>query len=195
MGSPESKPLLAGLLKDFYDTAVKPDDILIVNPYSIKQFIDEGRESLDSEGKLRTGSQFLETKRDITCTIVNTADFTVEMQVARDSRYLKRILYYWADLYMNNYGKKNDESKYESLKPVWSLNILDFELFADDDCYHIFDIRNRREPHNSLPMPLKDIMLLGFFELNKDASVIPAWQAWKEFLKTGQVPDCAPAYL
>jgi len=195
LGSNESKPLLAGLLKEFYNTSVRPEEISIINPYSIKQFANDTEDATETTRQPLVQSQFVETKRDITCTIINTADFTIEMQVAHDRTFIKRILYYWADLYMHNYSKNNEGNKYASLKPVWSLNILDFNLFDDDDCYHLFNIRNHLKPHAPLPLPLSDIMTLGFFELNKDASANPAWQGWKEFLKTGQVPNYAPDYL
>jgi len=85
--------------------------------------------------------------RDETGLVVN-----VEVQTQNKPAYLNRTLFYWARLYVRQMSRGDD---YAALRPVISLNLLEFDLFEGDSWLH-----HSRLPHTDQ---------LGFIyvELNK----------------------------
>ncbi|MEI0567069.1 Rpn family recombination-promoting nuclease/putative transposase [Brachyspira pulli] len=85
-----------------------------------------------------------ETIVDVKCITQNGSVVIIEIQLQGNSRLPERILYYWA----SNYSKllKQGE-KYDSLTPVISINLLNFNLDDEDNihsCYMIYDTNNKK---------------------------------------------------
>ena len=85
-----------------------------------------------------------ETIVDVKCITQNGSVVIIEIQLQGNSRFPELILYYWA----SNYSKllKQGE-KYDSLTPVISINLLNFNLDDEDNihsCYMIYDTNNKK---------------------------------------------------
>jgi len=180
-GTPENICVIVGFLKDFFGIIVTEQQVRVVNPYSIRDY---------------DNSDLREIKRDATLTIIDTAEVTIEMQVNRQVDFPKRAVHYAADLFTSNYGKvrQTDQSssatKYQALKPVWSMNILGYRFFADDDALRVFSLRNNKTGE----LYPGDLLRIGFFELAKTPET-PALAAWRHFFQTGQALPDAPDYI
>lgn len=83
----------------------------------------------------------------------------IEMQVLSQKDYVKRILFYWAKLYVSYLETGNP---YETLKQTISVNILNFNLFDCESYWSRFSLRE--DFRNEL---LTDLQQLYFFELGK----------------------------
>ena len=180
----EHPEIVQGFLKDFLDFDLDIAQIRIKNPDSIRHANIEANVESDEANLLRA------TYRDITIAI-DTADITIEMQLVRQSKYLQRALYYLADLYTSNYGTDTAaNSLFDSLKPVWSISILGFNLFADDVAFRVFSLRDEDAGVALEPKLLR----LGFLELRKPIDS-KAQARWRKFFISGKVDPDAPQYL
>ncbi|MEI0477758.1 Rpn family recombination-promoting nuclease/putative transposase [Brachyspira pulli] len=85
-----------------------------------------------------------ETIVDVKCITQNGSVVIIEIQLQGNSRFPERILYYWA----SNYSKLLKQGKkYDSLTPVISINLLNFNLDDEDNihsCYMIYDTNNKK---------------------------------------------------
>ena len=142
-------------------------NINVLNDYFVRYlFSDKGSEAilldfinsimLDSNMKTFVALEILtpfnykennedkETIVDVKCITQNGTVVIIEIQLQGNSRFPERILYYWA----SNYSKllKQGE-KYDSLTPVISINLLNFNLDDEDNihsCYMIYDTNNKK---------------------------------------------------
>ncbi|AXY26175.1 hypothetical protein CL176_09280 [Suicoccus acidiformans] len=98
-------------------------DVQLANPYTI--------EAYKAKGKPET------TEVDFLAQDIEGRYVTIEMQVHREPYFLERIHYYAGGVYRKNYGREKEQivphNRYSSLRQVYSINILDFDLFARDD--------------------------------------------------------------
>gem|GEM_PF-1830876 len=197
-GDERHKDVLAGFIRDVFNLNVEPMDLEITDSYSI-EMLPIGRFGM--RGKRREKLQ--QRLRDVTV-IVNLARhnngdvggtgpvlgaafgpvITLEMQVQPQKPYVARALNYASGVYLKF------SSEISSARPVWSMNILAFNLFDDDVAlrsYGFYDVATFQ--------PLDpELMRIGFFELPK-VSDSPALRAWRTFFLTGKVADDAPEYL
>jgi hypothetical protein len=82
--------------------------------------------------------------------------------------------------------------RYSSLRPVYSLNILGYTHFPDDDdalrIFELFDAkRNKRFT--------KDYLRIGYFELTKSGIETQKQRYWHDYFNTGVVGPEAPEYI
>ena len=82
--------------------------------------------------------------------------------------------------------------RYSSLRPVYSLNILGYTHFPDDDdalrIFELFDAkRNKRLK--------KDYLRIGYFELTKNGLETQRQHYWHDYFNTGIVGPDAPDYI
>ena len=79
---------------------------------------------------------------------------------------------------INKSGRLN---RYSGIKPVYSLNILGYNHFDDEDALRIFELydpeRNKRFE--------KRLLRLGYFELNKPRVETLNQKHWYDYFKTG----------
>jgi len=177
-----------GFIADFFGLKVRLADIHIADPYSIKSY--QERLGADEAG---IQQRLHETIRDVTVAVKNV-DITVEMQIRTERHFVARAYYYLADRYTSHYREDPSvgRNKYASLRPVWSLNVLDGSVF---DCAHAFHMFAFTDPDTgeALTPPLARF---GFLELDKHKrDTAPARRRWRRFLKTGIVYQSDPSYL
>jgi len=186
----EHADIIAAFINDFTDLNVTPNQIRILNPYSIKTYQQQIAEKVRDYPDLQTGD-LRWIAHDAVIAIIETADVTIEMQLAPDAEFLKRAHYYLADVYAANYNHQpTTESRFKPLKPVWSINILGYRLFDDDLAY-----RTTTNYVDQTHLPLEPpLFRFGFFELTKPTTD-PRLAAWQRFFTTGLVATDAPPYL
>jgi len=196
----EHKNVIQGFLNEVLGLDVDADDIVIKNPYSIKSFEEDVKriEEAEGEGDIEKVTKLRQTIRDVTLSVIDLADVTIEMQLAKPKDFLTRMHYYLDETYTGNYNRNISEgqTRYSSLKPVISLNVLDFDFFEGDRALRSFTYRDDEtgaaleseiregfaSEHNLAGRPLKQI---GFFELKKHAVKDKDVANWRDFIKSG----------
>ena len=81
--------------------------------------------------------------------------------------------------------------RYSSLKPVYTLNILGYAHFADDDALRVFTLHDRKRDKSFII----EYITLAYFELNKTNVETVNQRHWQTYFKTGSAPEDAPAYI
>ena len=191
LASEENKDILTGLIEDFFDIVV--EDLTIVNPYSIAAYRE-----FDKGGEIEI-AVLRQTINDVAATF-KTADFVSEAQVQKSSFFDERSLLYPLERFCGNYNKAGNMAldpqgrpiRYSSLRPVYSLNILGYTHFPDDDdalrIFELFDAkRNKRHK--------KDYLRIGYFELTKSRIETQKQRYWHDYFKTGEAAPEAPGYI
>ena len=166
------------------------EDLAIVIPYSIAAY----REFVkgDDAAVLR------QTIKDVAATF-RTADFVTEAQVRKAAFYDERSLLYPLERFCGNYNKagqmkldaKGRPLRYSSLRPVYSLNIMGYEHFPDDDALRIFELVDEKRGKRFKTEYLR----IGFFELVKGNVETPNQRHWQEYFNTGAAAGDAPEYI
>ena len=85
-----------------------------------------------------------------------------------------------------------ESSAYARLRPVYSMNILGYNHFSDDeDALRIFQLydpaRNKRFP--------KEILNFGYFELSKQNTETENQRQWQNYFLQKPLTDDAPDYI
>ena len=191
-GNPD---ILQGLISDFFDIRPEIDDITITAPYSIKAY----RELLkQSGGTDELMAKLRHTIPDVTADI-RFAGFGAEIQLKKDACFTTRSLYYTFENFNRNYNRPDgmkqrpDGSplRYSSLKPVYTLNILGYTHFDDDDALRVFTLHDRKRDKSFII----EYITLAYFELNKTNVETENQRHWQTYFKTGGAPEDAPAYI
>jgi len=187
LSSPDHEEVARGFIGAFFGPEVAAGDITITNPYAI---VGDPRDERDRR-------RLLQTFRDITFT-VGLADVTVELQVRHEKCFEQRALYYAFDLFNGHYheaapGEDEDRTSwYKSLRPVYSLSVLDHEHFLCRHAVHMFPLKEVLWPGEGLELRW---LRVGFVEIGKAVFVREEQRWWCEFLGTGVAPAGAPGYL
>lgn len=101
----------------------------------------------------------------------------VEMQMLDSGNFIKRTLYYWAELYSDTLHAGHD---YHKLKRTITINLLNFNLFSRERLISLYQLQERQD-HELLC----DLMQVVFIELSKvggDEQPMHL-QQWLKFLK------------
>ena len=151
--SPDSNPILLDFINSIMlDSNMKTfRSVEILTPFNYKE-----------------NYQDKETIADVKCITQNGTVVIIEIQLQGNSRFPERILYYWA----SNYSKllKHGE-KYDTLTPVISINLLNFNLDDDDSihsCYMIYDSNNRRLLTDHLQIHILELKKFKYNSLEPD---------------------------
>ncbi len=190
LASEENKDILAGFIKDFFD--IIPEEIIIHNPYSIHDY----KEIIENEEI----TVLRETMRDISVSL-KVADITMELQVKQTQFFEERSLYYPFERYCQNYNsftntdenvnEKGKRNRYSSLKPVYTLNILGYKHFNDEQSLRVFQLYDPKRKKSFE----KDLIKIGYFELPKENVETDNQKYWREYFLTGTVSQSAPKYI
>jgi predicted transposase/invertase (TIGR01784 family) len=190
LASEENKDILRGLVHDFFKLELELEDIVLDRPYSIKDYRE-----IDKQGN--EALVLRQTVPDITASFV-CANFTAELQIVKDTWFSVRSLYYAFDCFCSGYNKLDagtDTSKsmrFSTLKPVYALNILGFNHFAeDDDALRIFELYDV-DRHKAFD---REYVKLAYFELKKNNVETENQRHWRDYFTTGEVADDAPDYI
>jgi predicted transposase/invertase (TIGR01784 family) len=192
LASEDSKEIACGFIRDFGDLEVSEQVLTITEPYNIQVYQEKLKETGEDIQKFR------QTIRDVSFS-ARTKDLLVELQVQKEAYFSHRSLYYPFSKYCGNYNRegymKADEEgkpdRYSSLRPVYSLNILKFTHFADEDALRIFRLYDKKREKEFG----KDLISIGYFELNKKKGMMGNQGDWRKFFISGEAPEGAPGYI
>ena len=128
-----------------------------------------------------------ETIVDVKCITQNGSVVIIEIQLQGNSRFPERILYYWA----YNYSKllKQGE-KYDSLTPVISINLLNFNLDDEDNihsCYMIYDTNNKKLLTDHLQIHIVELKKFQYNLLKPDLNCWLKFFTMKEKDNKGEI--------
>jgi predicted transposase/invertase (TIGR01784 family) len=118
--------------------------VVIKNPFNI-------RESVTSK----------ESILDIKAEDEDARIYDIEMQLAGNSIFANRSLYYWARCYTSQIGDGDD---YRKLNPVICINVLDFELLRENPLVHSCFVLREMKVHQ---MVLTDHLMIHFLSLTR----------------------------
>lgn len=181
--SSQNTDILKGFIQDMFD--ITAQEVFIKNPYSIKAF----------NQMLKKKDGFYAVEVDILCVTESNWNFHLEMQLAPQQFYVNRALYYLCSTYQSTYGQDNlmtSKNKYGALYPTFSVNILSFNHFKQDDkAVHMFTLYD--EDHKKLSD--SDILTLCFFELHKPQIKGTNLKYWQQLFLTGEAEEQGPAYI
>ncbi|MDC7234682.1 MAG: Rpn family recombination-promoting nuclease/putative transposase [Spirochaetales bacterium] len=161
------------VLKDFINSVLEDRgfspvvNLTIKNPVNMRDIFSGKETFLDVKAEDETGRSF-----------------DIEIQSSGGRAFVNRSLYYWAKLY---HSQMEEGQKFNKLNPVICINILNFELFKDDEqhnfhsCFMIQDMDNRENV-------LSDHLQIHFLELPRmiiDRYRVPPkrLQKWMWYLK------------
>jgi len=200
MASPDNINISEGILNDLAQNdplgVLQIDTLIIETPYNYKN---------RNKTKGNHGEGIFYTEVDYACADPTGAQFLVELQMHGEKELEMRTAYNISERYTANYGgwrkrrnrwgkKRKKYSKYESLRPVISIVILNKSFYNDDP----HPVRYLRPYDTSIGVYKKDL-LMGleiYLELDKDATNQPKnIQDIFQFFRTGRVPADAAEYL
>lgn len=123
-GVEENKDLLIALINSIVSEEDQVAEVVLLNPYNPKNFMDDKLSILDIKAKGVDGKRF-----------------NIEIQITDDADYDKRALYYWAKLYSEQLKASNN---YSSLSKAIGIHILNFTAILGTAKYHnIFHINEK----------------------------------------------------
>jgi hypothetical protein len=182
-----NKDVIQAILHDFFEVDVKVSDISFANPYSIDSYLE----------LLKNGEIDQVYRQTITDVMVNIqiADFQLEIQVEKTADFMERSEYYLCTGFTGNFNKLQEvpnKSKFATLTPIYSLNVLAKNHIENDDfAFHCFEQFDR--VHQIL-FP-GNYLVSGYFELNKPIIEKEILRHWQTFFRTGEVEEGAPDYI
>lgn len=141
--------------------------------------------------KLNETNQLYTTIVDVSATTNTNVEVIIEMQVHNHAYFVERSLFYAMQTYTNAYDKIK---RYTHLKPIYAINILNFDLFKQKQFCHQFDIidtENNITLGNYNGQALFKLFYICLPNLTHDRIL----QLWQQFFTTGQVDKQAPQYL
>lgn len=141
--SSENKDLLISFINSILSEDQQISDIELKNPYNIANYI----------------------KGEMNILYIKAVDtkgvrYDIEMQLAEQRYYYKRVLYYLGKAYSDQIEIGDD---FETLRKTIAINILDFNYIDDEEDFHnvykIFNTKSKKKFSN--------IFQMHFVELNK----------------------------
>jgi predicted transposase/invertase (TIGR01784 family) len=180
--SPENADVLEGFIKDVLGIPVT--DVTIENPYNIQQ-IEE---------------RLTYTIVDVLARLEDGTLITLELQVTPQVSFAKRSAYYMSSRFVSGYGDRRtalessaSDTLYSSLRPIYGINICDFNMFEDNDdplrSFKLFDTTY------NVAFP-EDLFHISYLQLKK----VPhknqeALKRWISFFKGLEPEDDLPDYI
>jgi len=182
LGNNENIHILEGFIRDFF--LIDPKGLTVENPYSIKAY----KELIKDEEtyKLRL------TASDVAA-VMDFADYRSELQIRKAIYFDERSLYYPLNKFVSRYRVEPGKvSAYSRLRPIYSLNILGYNNFSEDEdalrIFQLYDpVRNKHFP--------KKILNLGYFELLKPNVETENQRQWQNYFLQKPLSDDAPDYI
>jgi predicted transposase/invertase (TIGR01784 family) len=145
-GSEQNKDILMSFLNATIKNEEKITDIVLLDPFNLKNHANDKLSILDVKAKLDNGNY------------VN-----VEVQLVNQKDMRKRTLFYWSELYASQLQKGEN---YYKLKKTITINIMDFVLMNETESYHTtFHLKEDNEGFQ-----LTDLMEIHMIEIPKIAS-------------------------
>ena len=140
------------------------EEVKVLNTFNLKESINDKQSIVDVRAVTKSGETVL-----------------IEIQRVGNQSFVYRSLYYWAKCYVSNL--RNNE-KYNDLKQVIVINILDFNLLKDIDkehsCYVIKELETNHILTNHLEMHFLELPKY----LSSNSKLTDELDAWFYFLTT-----------
>lgn len=115
-GSEENKDCLISLINSIVSEKDRVVDVILLNPCNAREYHDAKSSILDIKAKDEKGHYY-----------------NIEMQIASDTDYNQRALYYWSKLYAE---QLKIGGLYKNLKKTISISLLNFNHFNEEEGYH-----------------------------------------------------------
>jgi len=115
-GSEENKDILIDFLNATIKNEQTIEDLTILNPFNLKNHVDDKLSILDVKARLENGNY------------VN-----VEVQLVNQKDMKNRTLYYWSRMYAE---QLQEGEKYYKLEKTITINIMNFVLLEETKKYH-----------------------------------------------------------
>lgn len=141
-GSEENKDLLISFINSILIEEEHIKDITIKNPYNVLNYINGKMSILDIKAVDEKGKWY-----------------DIEIQVAPQSFYDKRALYYWGKVYTNQLLEKG---RYGELNKTIGINVLDFNYLQGSEYHNIYKLYTTKTGKE-----FSDLLELHFIELSK----------------------------
>lgn len=141
-GSEENKDLLISFINSIIIEEEQIKDITIKNPYNVSNYINGKMSILDIKAVDEKGKWY-----------------DIEIQVAPQSFYDKRALYYWGKVYTDQLLEKG---RYGELNKTIGINVLDFNYLQGSEYHNIYKLYNTKTGKE-----FSDLLELHFIELSK----------------------------
>lgn len=159
----------------------------IGNPYNIRAL-----KKAQKKGKLQ------ETEVDVFARLDDGILATIEMQVIKENFFTERAVFYAFEKYISNFAVKElarvkeggHEVKYSSLRPIYSINILYYNLYNDSDAVHRCTIYDN--VHNTHLSGVDDHPIFNMIFLEIKKMTDGELGQWLRFLFTGIAPTGSP---
>ncbi|MEI0607295.1 Rpn family recombination-promoting nuclease/putative transposase [Brachyspira pulli] len=140
------------------------EEVKVLNTFNLKETVNDKHSIVDVRAVTKSGETVL-----------------IEIQRVGNQSFVYRSLYYWAKCYVSNL--RNNE-KYNDLKQVIVINILDFNLLKDIDkehsCYVIKELETNHILTNHLEMHFLELPKY----LSSNSRLTDELDAWFYFLTT-----------
>ena len=140
------------------------EEVKVINTFNLKETINDKQSIVDVRAVTKSGETVL-----------------IEIQRMGNQSFVYRSLYYWAKSYVSNL--RNNE-KYNDLKQVIVINILDFNLLKcidkEHSCYVIKELETNHILTNHLEMHFLELPKY----LSNESKLIDELYAWFYFLTT-----------
>ena len=125
-GVEENKDLLIALINSIVSKEDQVEDLTLLNPYNPQNFVHDKLSILDIKAKGADGHLF-----------------NIEIQLADESNYEHRALYYWGKVYTEQLKSGQNYSK---LQKTIGIHILNFVTVPESEDYHnIFHIVEKKK--------------------------------------------------
>ena len=160
----------------------------ILEGYKIAPVVDV--ELLDKE-QLDYGIEGKTGVVDVRCRDQDGRTFIVEMQVANDYHFAKRILFYWSRAF-GSMLKKNEY--YDKLEAVYVIAITNFEVFKEEPCVNSHRISSINTGSSQFPWLGISLVELPRFQKSLD-ELESLSDRWVYFLKSIHCHDDLPTQL
>ncbi len=164
LGSIGNEDILLSFINDVLVNSgfKKINSVLIKNPFNFQEFEGDKLSILDVKAIDETGKTY-----------------NIEVQVQGNETYKSRVLYYWSRAYTSQI-KEGDS--YSLLRPVISINVLNFNLINESDHYHNLFCLTKDTDTSII---LTDHLYIHFLELPKliEKTTLNHLEKWLYFLK------------
>lgn len=160
-GSEENKDLLQSFINSVLTPEEQVQDIVLKNPYNISNYVQGKMSILDIKAVDEKGRWY-----------------DIEIQVAPQSFYDKRALYYWSKVYSDQLQEKG---RYGQLNKTIGINILDFNYIESPFYHNVYKLYNTKTKRE-----FSDLLEIHFIELkkfeNELGNIKTALDRWVTFL-------------
>lgn len=147
----------------------------------------DGKQFRRTENDLGESGIFY-TEVDVLAKLDNGSQVIIEIQVAKQKAFLKRLLTYSAEQMVDNFEKARESansthSAYSFVQPVYIVSILSENFFKDDVPFHDYTLKDKNSETPFEDVAGQELVRYAFLELKKyDANKLSgALKQWFQY--------------